>query len=203
VSASGPLSARGPDADSRHPQAGEGLDADGCQQYSMPQRRKAAVVSASEALWAFGLLAILLLSLVVFQRVRGRTRDFEETMTFKERLPGWVRAFESITLCSLIVAATVGAMWGTFQLVPDMKRAVGVVAIYGVMGSLLVSVPVACLAANLVSWLIPPVRTANSRAMLGLRISFLSVNRGLLWFGGVSIPLGVALIAIAAIAPWR
>jgi hypothetical protein len=77
----------------------------------------------------------------------------------------------------------------------------GAPAFFFVIGMMMIVTPLMFLAANVVSWLIPPLRAANLKAMTGLQVSFWTMNRGLLLFGAVTIPLGLAFMALAAL--WR
>ena len=78
----------------------------------------------------------------------------------------------------------------------------GASAVFSVTGVCLMALPLAMLAANGISWILPPVRAANLRAMDGLRVSFGDINRGLILFGCVSVPVGVVDIVIAIFEPW-
>jgi hypothetical protein len=81
-------------------------------------------------------------------------------------------------------------------------RIEGADAIYAVIGIALITLPIAMITANLVSWVVPPLRRANLEAMSGLPVSLRKFNRGLLLFGAVTIPLGLMDLAIAALEPW-
>jgi hypothetical protein len=163
-------------------------------------------MSASENGWSIGLLAGLLLAFYLFRRMRRPTKGFAEARAFKARLPGWVKQFEALLFCGLACATIIGVIATFFRLARLLHWgdvSVGPAAIYSSIGAVLIAVPVSALAANLVSWLLPPVRAANYRAMGGSRVSFRSQNWELLLFGLVSIPLGLVLLTVAAIAPWR
>ena len=67
----------------------------------------------------------------------------------------------------------------------------------------MIAVPAGLICANFVCWLIPPARRANLQAMEGLDLSFWSLTRGLVLFGAVGVPIGLVLLALCIIAPWR
>jgi hypothetical protein len=160
-------------------------------------------VSAFEIIWSLGLLGALFAVLTAFKRIRRRTVDFRETAEFKERLPAWVKQFEAIALCVLFGGGSVGVAWLFYRVIGVGPRAtVGAGGLYFAVGACLISIPMSALAANLLSWMLPPVRAANQKAMAGSRISFWSMNRGLLGFGAISVPLGMVILALAAWTPW-
>jgi hypothetical protein len=97
----------------------------------------------------------------------------------------------------------VAPLWLYRSLFGPLPQLNGASAIYLAMALGLISLPLAGLGVNLVSWLTPWARSANKRAMDGLEVSLWSMNRGLLYFGAVSIPVGAVLLALALIAPWR
>lgn len=163
-------------------------------------------MSASEIVWSFGLLGALLLALASFKRARRRTSDFRESAAFKERLPNWVKQFEAIAFCAFVCAGMIGVAWLFYRVAgvvhAGRRATTGAAGLYFAVGAGLISLPVSALAANLLSWLLPPVRAANAKAMAGSRVTFLSMNGGLLYFGTVSVPLGLVILFLAASAPW-
>jgi len=163
-------------------------------------------MSGREDIWSFGLIGGLLAAFILFKRIRRRTADFHESAGFKARLPGWIRQVEAALLCAFVGAGAAGItllFHSATGLLPfDPQASTGVAALYFSVGLVLISLPAAALAANLVSWLIPPVRSANERAMAGSKVSFSSTNRGLLYFAAVSVPLGLLILWTAAWAPW-
>jgi hypothetical protein len=163
------------------------------------------LVSQLEVIWSFGALAALQLGLMAFKRLRRRTSDFHQSAKFKEQLPGWVRQFEFLTMSASLCASLLAVSWLFIHFVePSHGRSpTGAAAVFLALGIGLISMPSALLSSNLVSWLIPPVRAANERAMEGLQVSFWSMNRGLLQFAAVSVPLGIGLLALEVVAPWR
>ncbi len=153
-----------------------------------------------------GLPAILLVALQIFKRRRRGTADFRASAEFKAKLPSWVKQFETLTFAAFRVGFVFGVAWLFFQVVAPPEAAAharqGAGGVYFAMGTMLIAIPLAMLCANLLSWLVPAVKTANIRAMRGLPVSFWGANRGLLQFGAASIPTGFALLVLAALAPW-
>ena len=164
-------------------------------------------MSTPEAIGSFGLLAALFLSLLVFRRARRHTNDFSQTAAFKERLPQWVKQFEAFVFCAFMVASVIGVSWLAlhfgFATHGSPRSITGTVAIYFALGICLISLPIAALGANLLSWLVPPLRGANSQAMGGLQVTFWSMNRGLLYFAAIAVPIGVVFLALASVSPWK
>jgi len=160
-----------------------------------------------EAVWALALPVVLFLGLLAFRRVRRRTDDYRQSATFKERVPNWLKQFEAITFCVSTALFVVLVVRSFFILrarfVGSTDEIDGADGVYLALGSILIAVPIAMLFTNFLSWLFPPSRKANLGAMQGLAISFWSTNRGLLWFGAASLPLGTVLLGVAAAAPWR
>jgi hypothetical protein len=164
-------------------------------------------MTAREGLWAIGLLVVGLLMLGAFRRVRRRTDDYRQSALLKQRLPLWVGQFETTAFCLLMAPALMIVVNAFFALRAGFGVAdgamTGVSVIYFALGLILIAVPLALLAANVVSWLFPPARRANLKAMEGLSVSFWTSNRGLLLFGAVSAPFGAALLVLSVLAPWR
>ena len=72
-----------------------------------------------------------------------------------------------------------------------------------VFASLYAALAPAFMLANLVSWLIPPVRRANQLAFEGLQTaSYRGAMIGLLKFGGVLLPICTVVSAFAVFEPW-
>ena len=162
-------------------------------------------MSFAENVWSFGLLGRLLLALLLFRRLRRQTAGYHESRAVKGRLPTWVRAVEGLALFALVLAVG-GLVFLAFSLFRRGGGAghqiAGATAIYSTVGAVLIAVPLGALSANLVSWLLPPLRRANEAAMSSSQVSFASANRGLLQFGAASVPAGLIAIAVAAVAPW-
>jgi hypothetical protein len=159
----------------------------------------------AEVIWALAMPAILLLGCVIFMRIRRRTADFAEVQTYKGRLPAWLPPAEAIIMCVALVVIMVAVyriFYGVHASLRPGRDIRGVDAVYATVGVGLIAIPAAALLANLVSWLAPPMRAANLRAMAGLDQSFAKTNRGLLLAGAVMLPIGLVDLAIAVIEPW-
>jgi hypothetical protein len=159
----------------------------------------------TEAVWALAMPGLLVLGLVVFMRIRRRTRDYAETRAFKGRLPPWVALVEQVNwlgLTLLLGAVVLRAFFLVHGTARPEPRVEGADAVYAVIGAGLIALPIAMLCANGISWITPPLRRANERAMSGLSVSFAQANRGLLLFGAISVPLGLIDLVIATIEPW-
>jgi hypothetical protein len=75
-------------------------------------------------------------------------------------------------------------------------------AVYVIIGFGFVTLPMAMLSANAVSWLMPFLRNANQEAFRGTHVSFKSANAGLIKLASVSVPFGMVALLVAAIKPW-
>ncbi len=158
-----------------------------------------------EAIWSFGMLGGLLLGLVIFVRIRRRTADFAEVQIYKARLPAWVSLTERVFRWALILAfgaAAFRAFLAVHAITRPGRQLEGADAVFAVMGVGLLVLPMAMICANGISWLNPPMRSANIQSMAGLNQSFAKANRGLFLAGAVMWPIGLIDLAIAAIEPW-
>jgi hypothetical protein len=108
--------------------------------------------------------------------------------------------FEKLTLYALPLV-TGGLVFHAFKLF-HKGQVTGGAAVYAIVGSFLVAIPVGALGANGISWVAPPLRRANLATMLGSDVSFASANQRLVLFGAVSIPVGVIALAVAVFEPW-
>ena len=162
-------------------------------------------MTALESLWSLGMLGALLLALWIFRRLRRRTRDYSQGQAFKGKLPTWVRKLEQsmwMTLLLLLGGASLTVFSAAHRALTPGRPVEGACAVFSVVGVGLIALPLAMLGANVVSWLLPPVRAANLRAMEGLSVSFGALNRGLILFACVSVPLGVLDLVAATLEPW-
>lgn len=168
-------------------------------------RRGSFKMSFAEIVWSFALLGLLLIALLLLVRLRRWTADYRESRTAKGRLPSWVRGVEMLALYVFVLAIG-GLVFVAFIRLNSLegigRRIVGATAIYVTVGAALIASPLGALMANLVSWLLPPLRRANDAAMAGTHVSFASANRGLLQCATVSVPVGFIAVAVAAFAPW-
>ncbi len=164
-------------------------------------------MSGREIVWALGLLGVLLAALTRFRRLRRPTVDYQQSAVVQARLPKWVKLFESSMICAFVVASMIGATLLVCRFSPGLLRepngVTGASAIYFFVGTTSIAIPLSFLCANVVGWLIPPVREANLAAMDGTSVSYWSANRGLLLYSAVSMPLGLLLTFIAVLSPWR
>jgi hypothetical protein len=158
-----------------------------------------------ESLWSLGMLGVLLFANWVFRRRRRRTENYSEVQTFKARLPQWVQTVEKaawVTLLLLVGGAVFRGFWTSHSIVRPSHPLNGASAVFSVIGTGLIVLPIAMLGANGISFLLPPVRAANLRAMEGLRLSWRDMNRALIHFGCVSVPVGGVLLLAAVFEPW-
>jgi hypothetical protein len=141
--------------------------------------------------------------------LRHRSPAAGERALFKKRLPNWVNTIEGLILLVLLILISVGLFFGSFTLHHIMHsntewgHASDIASGLLVVPSLFISFPIAMLIANVISWLIPPVKKANELAMTGLpAASYAQLNRGLLlllaWFA----PLCLAATLLGVIDPW-
>ncbi len=158
-----------------------------------------------EAIWSLGMLGGLLLGLVIFMRIRRRTADFAEVQTYRARLPVWVSLTERVFWWALILGFGAGAFrvfLAVHAITRPGRQVEGADAAFALMGVGLFVLPMAMLCANGISWLIPPMRSANIQAMAGLNQSYAKANRGLFLIGAVMWPIGLIDLTIAAMEPW-
>jgi hypothetical protein len=161
-------------------------------------------MSIGNALWLLPWVAVFA-ALLVFKRKRDRTADYGEVQAFQAALPWWVGTAELLValvwggLFSVGVWKIYSRVWGEYPL-PDVITSPG--PIYVMLGLGAIILPLALLCANTVSWVIPPLRTANRRAFRGKKVSFSSMNLGLVKFAFVSVPTGLLALLVAAIQPW-
>ncbi len=150
-------------------------------------------------------MGFLLVGLLAFRRMRRKTSDFAESQTFTGRLPAWVATTESIVWLSLTFLIGGAISWlfavAHTHLKPNHVVA-GTAAIFVVLGTAMIALPIAMLGSNWISWIIPPLKAANLQAMSGLQVSFSTANKGLFKFGIVSVPLGLIALAISVTEPW-
>ena len=162
-------------------------------------------MTQSEAIWSAMLLGAIAIALFVVMRIRRRTDDYEQALTFKQRLPAWVHLCEKVIAYACILAIGAIVSWAFYKAHSAIwpgRSIKGATAIFAVIGAASIAIPVGLLCANGVSWGTPALRLANKRAMSGLDVSIDGMNRGLVLAACVSIPLGVAELVIGALEPW-
>jgi uncharacterized BrkB/YihY/UPF0761 family membrane protein len=159
-------------------------------------------MSSDEFIWSVGFLGVLFAAILLFRRVRRKALDYHQSRTARSRLPSRVRLIEKTFLYSFVIV--IGLLIGfTFQKLENAgQKIAGATAIYVFFGSMIIAFPIGALLANLLSWLLPPLRKANEAAMSGTQVSFVSVNRGLVKFSIISIPVGLVALIVAGVAPW-
>jgi hypothetical protein len=116
--------------------------------------------------------------------LRHRSPAAGERGLFKERLPNWVKLVEGLILLVLLLPVSVGLFFASFtlhQLVhPNTQwgHASDIASNLLIIPILFISIPLAAVIANFISWLIPPVKRANELAMEGLpAASYTQLNR--------------------------
>ena len=162
-------------------------------------------MTGAESVWVFAMLGLCLAGLAVFKRLRRRTADYAEVQTYKAHLPAWVSLTESTFWLVLLLglgAVVFRAFLAVHAITRPGHQVEGADAAFAVAGMVLFVLPMAMLCANGISWLIPPMRSANLQAMAGLNQSFAKANRGLVLAGAVMWPIGLIDLAIAALEPW-
>jgi len=162
-------------------------------------------VSTVQSIWAMAPFPLLLALLFLFVKRRRSTRDYAETRIVKARLPAWVKLVELGALVIFLPASVMIclALWNALLVsVWHSAPVMGVGEIYGAIGVFLIAVPPAFLCVNLMSFLVPPLRRANFAAFATGPVSFASANSGLLKAWGVSLPVGLGLLALSVLQPW-
>jgi hypothetical protein len=146
---------------------------------------------------------------MAFRRARRGTQGYAERNALRSRLPAWVATAESVVLVLLWVTSSLGVLFVFVQLHvalhPRVRaKDVGQLAmILIVTGSFVATLVPSMLVANLVSWLVPPLRTANESAMVGLpTTTFANASRGVAVLGAFVVPLALAQGLLGAVEPW-
>jgi len=162
-----------------------------------------------EIVWILLVPLAWLFTALTFRRLRRGTQGFAERNLLKSRLPVWVASFEGAVLAVLWIAASLGLLFLFVRLHAGFHprvsaKNVGELAMMLICtGSFAAALVPSMLLANLISWLAPPVRKANERAMAGLpTTTFANANRGLVLMGAVVVPMALAQGLLGAIEPW-
>lgn len=159
----------------------------------------------SYAMWLALPFIAAIAALLLFMRRRQKTVDYAEGQAFKAALPWWVGSIERFVALAWLWLFAVGA-WKICILVTGAPPPPGPLnspgPVYVILGIGAIILPLALLCANVVSWIIPPLRNANQRAFRGKGLSFKTLNQGLLKFAFLSALAGAALIGVAAMRPW-
>ena len=154
------------------------------------------------ALWIFVPFVTAIGALLLFARKRQRTADYADGKAFKAALPWWVGTVERLVALATLFA--VGA-WKVCVLLagaPPQGPITSPGPVYVIVGIGAIILPLSLLCANVVTWLVPPLRDANQRAFRGNGVSFRSLNEALIKGAFVSALAGLILIGIAIIKPW-
>jgi hypothetical protein len=148
------------------------------------------------------LIAVMYGCLAVFRRRRSQTGQRQTWQQFKSSLPAWVRSVESTALIviwgGLILILFTAAMGilGASHFKHDLSQITLVLAI--TVGTL----PLAALLANVISWVVPPVRRANRAAMAAHPgLSLRRANAELATMAVVAAFFALALFILAYLRP--
>jgi hypothetical protein len=161
-------------------------------------------MSDTEALWTFVPLVGAIVALLLYARRRKRTADYAKGRAFKAALPSWVSSLELLVALGWASLFAIGA-WKACVLFagpPSPGPITSPGPVFVIVGIGVIILPLALLCANVVSWIVPPLRDANLRAFRGNGVSFRSLNQGLIKGALVSAVAGLILIGIAVIRPW-
>lgn len=143
---------------------------------------------------------------LVFRRLRRNTVGKAERDEFRARLPSWVARLESLSFIVIFAALSICGCVALFRLhsvLHGTSSATGLAMMMIVLAWEFGILPPAMILANLVSWLIPPVRAANERANAGLpTASIANANKGLLVASAVVTPLCLIQGALGVFEPW-
>ncbi|MDB5432227.1 MAG: hypothetical protein JWP35_3343 [Caulobacter sp.] len=158
------------------------------------------VVVLTVVAWACAALA--------FIARRRPTRARAEGIAQRGRIPAWAGIMERIVWGGLWITFAMTLFRGLLQIHrairgPAMIHPDDVAAAMMAMGAFVATLIPAMLAANLVSWLVPPMRRANQGAAIGLATqSYLRASLGLVRMGLVVIPVALAQGLLGAFEPW-
>jgi hypothetical protein len=160
----------------------------------------------SEAFWIFLVLAMWGIGFLLLRHYRRKTAGYANHQVFKAALPSWVRQLEFYCLAIALAAYVLLGIAGVdylYQGLHPHNRIAGLAAVLTILAVFIPALVLAMLTSNLVSWMIPPARTANLKAMSSVgSISFTSLNRGLLTFGLILAPICVIQALVGLFEPW-
>lgn len=138
-----------------------------------------------------------------------RSPESQERALFKQRLPGWVKSIEGLTFLALLPLIFFGlffASFGAHHLIhpgADWWHPSYIAGFLLTLPTLIIAVPMSMIMANIISYLVPPLRKANELAMAGLpAASFRQMNRGLILFLAWGAPFCLAALVLGVIDPW-
>jgi len=162
-------------------------------------------MSFADTVWIVAPLIPVLAGLLFFMKKRQKTVDYAEGQAFKVALPWWVSTIERLVVAALLTLFAVIASKIYFSVSADSPSPAPISSpgpVYVILGGVAIILPLTLLCANVVSWIVPPLRSANQRAFRSNGLSFKTMNVGLIRAALVSGLFGLALIGIAAIKPW-
>jgi hypothetical protein len=160
----------------------------------------------------FGIIGGLIGAMIVrvyLRRLRKRSTNARQRADFKTRLPGWVKLFELFFWVACFVAISYAFISGVFVLhhllhlnfSPD--RPSKIASFLLTLPCLFAALVPALMAANLISWSIPPVRRANELAMRDLpAASYGRSMKDLARVGAVLVPISAIAILVGVFDPW-
>ena len=163
----------------------------------------------SQEVWLLLMLAPWAVGLILYRRYRPRTRGFAERTLFQARTPQWLKNTERFVMLVIWVGLTLMLLKGFTDLHrvihgdAGMARPGRTASITMALGAFLAPAGPALLAANLIAWLVPPLRRANLIAMEGLPTTRLArANLDLLTLTAATAPLALAEAFAGAFEPW-
>ena len=102
-------------------------------------------MTQSEAIWSAMLLGAIAIALFVVMRIRRRTDDYEQALTFKQRLPAWVHLCEKVIAYACILAIGAIVSWAFYKARSAIwpgRSIKGATAIFAVIGAASIAIPV-------------------------------------------------------------
>jgi hypothetical protein len=143
---------------------------------------------------------------LVARRLRRNTVGKQERDRFRARAPSWLTSLEMINVIAILLVLSLGAFSALLRLHATLhgpSPATGLVIVLVGLACFIGGMPPAMILANLVSWMIPPLRAANEAANAGLpTASFAGANKGLLVASAIVLPLCLLQAALGVIEPW-
>lgn len=156
--------------------------------------------------WIGLVLGVWTLGLWLLRHVRRGTSDYARHQKFKSALPQWVKWLEfysfALALAGYVILGTAGVFRLQAALNPG-RQASDLSMVMIVLAIIIPAIVLAMLTTNLASWLIPAARKANIQAMSEAGdISLASLNRGLLAFAMIVVPICLIQGAVGIFEPW-
>jgi ABC-type Fe3+ transport system permease subunit len=141
--------------------------------------------------------------LIKYRRYRQKSEVGREWVSYKARLPQWLKFAELLIALVLWLCMSLGLFFLVLEYHSathsgDLsKAALGIV----VLASLFFALGPGFLLANVVIWLIPVMRRENLRAFGSSTLSFGAANAGLLKLTAVMAPIALAVMLLATMLP--